>query len=261
MAEGAGGDAILTERTFKEMFDEGILPSGNTFELMEDTVDTAIRVAEVNDAKTWKRKALEAFTITKRVGVHEVHEVGPEFIHGMLDTDVTFLSLAWAAQLNGSTLDLDGESVPCPSCARPFKQVDFGDLKCRALPAPLVGPQATYEVKGIEDSELPSSLKGCTMYVSHPTWMGSKSSMPESSWDKEAAVNLYRALSSIRASSTGGGTPRVPSIKGEARLIKASAVPKIIKTMDSCIPNFRMHLDMVCPHCREVAVIPFSQGL
>ena len=44
--DGANG---LVEMTFKEMFDKEVLPSGQPFTLMPDTVEIAWKVAEISD--------------------------------------------------------------------------------------------------------------------------------------------------------------------------------------------------------------------
>ena len=252
---------VLEESTFENLFKQNRLPSGHSFELMPDTVETALRVAEVNDSKSWKEKALQAYVVCKKIGHFDVQEQGPGFIHNLLDTDVTFLSLAWAAQMNGTTIGLEEGGVPCPTCSVAFKEVNFGDLKIHCRPTPIGGPDGMFKVDAVSDAELPNSLQGCTLFVTDPTWQLAKSKLTDSSWGVPQAVILHRMMCTLRASSQGGTAPRALSLKGEVNKLKSSVIPKVVQVMNDNIPHFVMQLDLKCQHCGEVAVVPFEQAL
>ena len=144
MGDNEGAESPLREVTFEQLFAEGLLPSGHPFELMPDTVETGLKVAEVDDNFIWRQKALEALVVLKSVGEHQLHEEdspGIEIIHGMLDADVMFLAMGWSAQMNGFSIKLN-EGVPCPSCASPFTEIPFGGLVIHARAAPEDGPSS-----------------------------------------------------------------------------------------------------------------------
>lgn len=248
----------LKVSTFQELFDTEVLPSGHRFELMPDTIEVALKIAEVADGISWKKKALQAHVVAKKVGPHDVQEQGPQFVHSLLDADVTFLSLAWSAQMNGMALNLD-EGVPCPMCATPFKKIDMGGLKIHSRSTPAGGPDGYFEVKDIPDEWLPKSIQSCTLMVMDPTWQGARQKLPESSWTIPEAVMIRRMAASLYAARDGGGPRGVTW--AEFQKISAKAIPNILKVMNAHLPHFEFHLDMECENCREVAVIPFEQGL
>ena len=249
----------LVEITFKELYDQDRLPSGHSFQMMPDTVEIAMKVAEIDDTIKWKHRALQAFTVTKSVGGNDLQEDGPEYVHHMLDTDVLFLSLAWSTQMNGFTMDL-AQGVPCPSCSHPFKMIDFGGMKIMVRSKPVGGPNAMFPVDDIIDDELPESLKGTKILVTDPTWKDARSKVPDAAWDRPEAVILHRMATCV-LTSRDGGQPRVPSGSGEVMKMKQKTIPKILKVMTQNIPFIRQELEMPCVNCKEVAIIPFEQAL
>lgn len=258
----SGTKSTLVEVTFEQLFKEGRLPSGNTFELNDDTVDVAIRVAEVNEQRKWAEKANQAFIVTKRVNGIELHGengTGIEFMYNMLDTDILFLSLAWSAQMNGMDIDLE-EGVPCPSCGREFTSVPFGNAVFFARQEPVGGPNAVFPVDGIDKTHLPKTLRDSSIFVVDPTWKAARSNVSERSWDNTEVVLIYRALSAVRCSSSGGGI-RAPSMNGELKQIRPRALRPIVETLNSHVPYFKASLDLKCTGCKSTAVVPFGQGV
>jgi hypothetical protein len=253
----------LQQTTFKQLFDAGVLPSGHTFELMPDTVDIALRVSEVGDALPWSKKALQAYIVAKNIGGHELHDegLGAEFIHGMLDIDVIFLSLAWTAQLNGMALKLS-EGVPCPGCNAPFREVPFGNIVIFSRPAPVSGPDATFRLDKVDDAVLPPSLKNGTFFLTDPTWRAARQNVSEKSWSIPEVVAIHRALSCLRFSSNGNkGAPRAVSFKAEGMKLSTAVVAGFVRKLDEFVPHFHPTLDLVCKECEQVSVVPFEQGL
>lgn len=254
----------LEEVRFKDLFEREVLPSGHPFKLMPDTVDTALKVAEVNDGIVWRKKALQAYAVTESVAgmpLRGEDSHGVEFIHGMLDIDVVFLSLAWTAQMNGMSLSLE-EGVPCPTCAHPFMAVEFGNLKIYCRPQPMSGPDTTIQVEDVDESKLPKSLQGSSIYITDPTWKVARQNVAENSWSNPEVITMYRAMSALRASpKSGSGAPRALSMNGEAKQIRMQTLNSVIKAMDMFVPHFEQHLELVCENCGETSVVPFDQGL
>lgn len=257
------GASQLQEATFEQLFQEEILPSGHPFKLMPDTVDTALKVAEVDDVHVWKEKALQAYIVTASVGGVDIHGedgYGPGFVHGMLDIDVVFLTLAWTAQMTGMDLEIT-EPVPCPGCTNPFTKIPFGNLKVHRRVAPVDGSNAVFEVDGI-DKGLPKSLMDGTLYVMDPTWQAARQHVSKKSWETPEIVAVYRTLSTLRFSSKGSkGPPRMVSMQGEGKQMSTKTLGLISEQMRTFVPHFEMHLDLICEKCKEVSVIPFEQGL
>ena len=254
----------LTKMTFKELFESETLPSGHPFVLMDDTVDIALKVAEVSDAHVWRKKAMQAFVVTKSVGGVELHSDGDEgggveFLHNMLDLDVVFLSLAWTAQLNGMSVKLE-EGVPCPSCTHLFHEVPFGDLvinsRTRSEASGFV------PVEGIPDEQLPRSIRGKKLFVKDPTWQAARQFVAERSWSNTDVVSIYRTMSSLYAEAGDKNSPpRALSMQGEAKKMSTRALNTCTDVLEKHIPNFQMHLDLKCKKCKEISVIPFGEGV
>ena len=251
-------ETTLQETTFKELFDAGRLPSGAEFELMPDTVEIALAVAEVSDPFQWKKKALQAFTVTKTVAGLDVQEAGPNFVYNMLDTDVIFLSLAWTTQLNGTKLDID-EGVPCPTCNHLFRDIDFGNLKLYCRGSQGTGP-SVFAIEGVNEDHLPKSLQGGKLAIGDMTWKAARRGVSEQSWENIEAVKMHRVLSGLRLIKGEAQQPR-DVMTAESKKMKATVLRHAAEAMDSNIPHFDMQLNMKCTKCDEVSVVPFTQGL
>lgn len=248
----------LISMTFKELYSAGLLPSGATFELMPDTVEVALAVAEVSDPYQWKKKALEAFTITKTIGGIDVQEHGPELVYNLSDTDVIFLSLAWTAQLNSTKMPIEG-GIPCPTCNKLFHDVDFGELKVNCRQA-LDNSPKMFLIDGIDEKDLPKSLRGGKLAIGDMTWKQSRQRVSEASWENPEAVKMHRILSGLHLMKNNNGKTRFVAF-AESRKMRAGVLKSAAKTMDENIPSFEMTLGMVCNYCGEIAAVPFTQGL
>lgn len=257
---GQGNETTLVETTFKELFEQERLPSGNSFELMPDTVEVALAVAEVNDPFQWKKKAIRVFTVTKKVAGHDVQDAekgGPAFVQRMLDTDVIFLSLAWTAAINGTKIDVEDGGVPCPTCATRFKDIDFGNLKIWARGKP--ADTGIYHVPDIDAGDLPKSLAHGQLCVRDATWMAARRGVSDQSWENPEAVKMHRTMASLMLDREGKGARDVSF--SEAKQMRARALVKAARVMDQHIPHFEMQLEIRCAKCKEAAIIPFTQGL
>lgn len=260
--DASGGESPLQEITFEQLFKEGRLPSGYPFELMPDTVETALKVAEVDDLYVWRKKALEAHVVLRSVAEHTFHEddsPGVEFIHGMLDTDVIFLALAWSSQMNGFKIRLS-EGVPCPSCASAFMEIPFGNLRIFARTAPIEGPEGIFPVEGMDQNLLPKSIRGGSLFVCDPVWKVVRRYVAEKSWESAEVVAMYRAMGSLRHSSKSAKSPRAVAI-AEAKQMSARTLRMIIDTLDRFVPHFEGSVDLKCEQCKSVSIVPFEQGL
>lgn len=244
--------------TFQELFDRSVLPSGVPYELMDDTVEVALAVAEVSEPAPWKEKAIRAFTVTKSVGNINVQEQGPKFVLNMLDTDVIFLGLAWTAQLNGTKLDIEEGGVPCPTCNHPFKSVDFGALELNVRDQNLTEPPV-FRVEGIDPKMLPKSIQGSTLGIRDMTWSQSRKGVSEKVWEKPEAVKMHRILSGLVSINANGGVRDVHY--SESKGMRAGVLRRVADVMDENIPNIEMQLKMTCEKCKGIAIVPFTQGL
>jgi hypothetical protein len=250
----------LIKTTFKELFNAGRLPSGHEFELMPDTVETMLRVAEANDAFPWKEKASQALAVTARVGSSDVQKEGVEFIHSMLDMDVLFLAMAWTSQLHGFEIKLGRDGIPCPACNAAIKAVPFGDTPMHVRPEPVSGPAGVNKVTNVPDG-MPASLKSCTLYFTDPTWQAARQHIAERVWSSPEVVGPYRVIAALRASSTDGSGVRPISVQAEGRQIKARAMAELVQQLDEFVPHFDPTLLLVCPSCKTASEIPFDTGV
>ena len=256
-------NSTLELKTFEELFNEERLPSGLAFKLMPDTVETALKVAEADGTQPWKKKALQAYTVTRVVGDVDLHDEeegqSPEFVHHMIEADVIFLTLAWSAQLNGTSMALT-ESVPCPTCAHPFKEIGFGNLKVLCRPDVVGGPSAMWPVEDVVDADLPKSLKGHSMYVVDPTWTRSKKGLSERSWGNQDVVAIHRAAASMRVAKSGKKSPR-SVVRPEWMALRTRTLNSVIKVMEQHIPHFEERLELKCKNCENISIVPFNEGL
>lgn len=265
MGNDKGHKSQLEETTFAQLFKEERLPSGHSFELMPDTVETALNVAEIDDILMWRKKAKQAAAVLKSVGGTNLQDSGEDdsgfrFVERMLDTDVVFSALAWSAQLNGMSIKLS-EGVPCPSCAHPFREIPIGDVKVFARPAPIgdSGLPSTWPVE-IDDEDLPAAIRGGTISVSDPTWKNARINVADRSWDNSEVVTIYRGVSCLWFTKKGKA-PRNVQSRTEGRKIRAKAVQRAVEALDEHVPHFEPRIEMVCTSCKQVSVVPFDQGL
>lgn len=250
----------LTVRTFDELFREERLPSGNSFKLVEDTVDNALKLAEQDHPQTYMKKALQVHTVLKSVGGMTLHgddSPGVELVNGMLDTDVVFLGLAWTAQMSDMTIMLD-EGVPCPYCGDKWHKVPFGNLKVMCRDQPASGSDAKLTIE-VDPAYLPSSM-GTKLIVSDPTWENARRHIPERRWTSTDHIEMHRAMSCVTVESSSGGI-RQPSLKGELRKMRMRAIEGINEALAANTPHMQMHLDLKCEGCGKVTHLPFDQGV
>lgn len=257
MGEQEAGVSELQEISFEELFRQERLPSGHEYELMPDTVENALSVAEASDARPWKHKVMQAFAVTKSIGSISVQEQGWDYMQNILDTDLVFIGLAWSAQLNGMEFDLS-EPVPCPACGHAFKKIGFSNLKIHVRPTPMQGP-GVWPVEDLDKDLLPDSLKKGQIMVSDTTWLAARKNIGEAQWENQDVVNIHRAMASLRV-STSGNAPRAV-IMAEARKMSAKSLVAITREMNRHIPYFEQSLDLECKKCKSVSTVPFSQGL
>jgi hypothetical protein len=264
--EGQGEEpqGPLVKATLREMYELGRLPSGYRFELMPDTIETALKVASVDHPQLHVRKAMQAAVVLSRVGDHMLHqsersEDDLNIVMHTLDADVQFVSLAWAAQLEGLDLKLK-EGVPCPACAAKIAEIPFGDISLFVRPEPVVGQAAVWDVKLDDTGSLPSSIKSGELKIVDPTWGAARSDIPEKQWSSAEIVATMRAAAAIRYKD-GGKPPRALSRKAEFMKMRTKDVGAIVKAMDLVVPHFESFLDLKCKSCGEVIKIPFDQGL
>lgn len=253
----------LATRKFQDMFVEGVLPSGYSFELMPDTVGTAVAVASVDHTQIYMKKALQCLGVLKRCGDHVFHEQPAEkdalFINHMLDVDVMFISMAWAAQLEGLSLKMK-DGVPCPGCGTKFMEIPFGDVEVYCRPRPLVGPAAVWDVKLEDKSSLPKSLLDGELKIMDPTWSGARRELSEKQWTNAEVVAIHRAAGALKYKG-GSGPPRDVSKKAEFWNFRVKDIGAVVRAMDLVIPHFDNSLSLVCSGCSEISRIPFDQGL
>lgn len=247
----------LTVMTFKELFDMERLPSGHSFELMPDTVENALSVAEASDVRPWKEKVLQAFAVTSKIGTHNVQEQGFTFLSSVLDTDLIFLGLAWSAQLNGMTFKLE-EPAPCPSCGAPFHEIGFGGMKVHVRESPLETP-GVWKIDGIEKTMLPKSLHNGDLMCGDMTWEDARKNVSETTWENQDVINIHRVMASLKVSS-GGKLPR-HVVSAESRKMSARALKHVAAEMNKHIPYFEPGIDLECQKCKSVSTVPFNQGL
>ena len=253
------GKTKLREVTFGSLLDSETLPSGHRFELMPDTVDVALRVAEAHDPAPWRRKLMQVLAVTKSVGGKDVRENGgADFLGRLLDSDVVFLALAWTSIMNGRKIDIS-ESIPCPSCAARLDSVELNPLVVYARQEPPDGPATYYPVE-VEDEFLPQSMRGGSISVAEPTWIQARRRIPENTWENVEVIAMNRAMGAIHVSSGKGKAPRLVSV-AEARKMRMRGLQAVISTMEDSIPHIKPVISLSCKECGVASDIPFEQAV
>ncbi len=253
-------ESTLNVRTFDELFREKTLPSGHSFELAADDVDTALTVAEQDHSLIYMRKALQAHCVVKSIGGRNIHGengLGVEFINGLLDTDVIFIGLAWTAQMENMNIELDS-GVPCPYCSHPWMKIPFGNLKIWCRNQPVSGMENSVSM-AVDKGLVPKSM-GTELVIVEPTWESSRRHVPEKRWESQEHIMINRAMSAVRVRSSDGSSLRQPSYKGELRKMRMQAINQVSKVLDSTVPFIERQLDLHCENCGKVSHIPFDQG-
>ncbi len=255
---GEAGKSKLVKSTLGEMVDAGVLPSGCQFDLMPDTVEVALRVAEASDPYKWKEKLLQVLAVTSSVNGENIREKGGvDFLGGLLDTDVVFLALAWTHVMNDRRIKLN-EAIPCPQCASPFAEIPLDVIGVSRRESKPSGPFPMFEVDGLNDDMLPTSLKGNTILVGEPTWIAARKNIPENSWDKPDAIRIYRSLCALYAQNKEGKAPRQVS-RTEAVKIKMRGVHAIAQCLDDNVPSIDSSMVITCSECGSESEVPFEQ--
>lgn len=266
MDESSGAPAAATLRPvkFQELFDSGKLPSGFTFELMPDTVGIGLKVAECGEKVPWKRKAEQAGVTVASVAGEDIQSMKPKdrvtYFGAMLDTDVAFLSMAWLAQTNDTSIKLDPSSnIPCPTCGARFERIPFGGLVVHSREAPVGGPNSHYPLD-LEPSLLPASMREGRVLLVDPTWMAARQAIPENSWDDHVTVRVHRIGASMRFVK-GADVPRMLSRKGEFEQLRTRVIERAASALDLHVPYIERHFGLECTHCGSEVRIPFDLGL
>lgn len=245
-------------RKLADLLDSGTLPSGAQFELKPDTVAVGLKVAEAKDSQPWREKLMQVLAVTETVNGVNVREAGGvPYLGSLLDTDIVFLSLAWTASVNGNSLTLP-TPIPCPECTAPFTSVDLGLIEVVCYDNTLQGPE-TYEVIEFDEqlrSRFPVSLREGEIVIIPPTWMASRSKIPLSSMSSAAAVDMYRAMTSLGVRKSAEQPRSV--VLAEARELPMAAVQKIITVMNERIPSFRRVIKFNCTTCKAEIDVPFG---
>ena len=265
-ADTSGPQSALVESSFGDMLDRSVLPSGVPFELMPDTVDVALKVAEANDPKFWRKKLLQVLAVTKSISGVDLHgqEKGSagnpvDMLGTMLDADVTFLALAWTAEMNGRKIKLS-EGIPCPQCAKPFTEISLAPLKvfCRSVAG---GPTSHFhQVDDLDRTKFPGSLAEGKIFVGDPQWTASRKSIPENSSTNLEVVRMHRVMCSLYHQSAGSAAPRQVSAV-ETKKIRMSELNKLSDAMDHNVPRIDAGIALVCAECGMEARIPFEQAI
>lgn len=251
-----------------ELFNIGRLPSGNTFELVEDTVENSVRQGSIDHHLVHTKKALQACCVLAKVGDYtfgrgtkEARDEDLNVINHMLDVDVQFVGLAWAAQLEGLTVKLADGGLPCPHCAEKLASVPFGDLGIFCRDAPLTGGQAIFDVKLSDEDRLPPTLVGTSLKIVDPLWLPARQSLAENQWKFADVISVNRAAAALMCASGPNSAPRPLSRQAEFNKLRTKHVNDVVTAMDLVVPHFEPVLNISCTHCKKTITIPFDQGL
>lgn len=252
----------LKDMTFGEMLDQCILPSGTPYELMPDTVEVALKVAEADDGSQWKKKLLQTLAVTKTVGGVDPRDAqggGVGFLGSLLDADVVMLALAWTAEMNGRKLKLQG-GIPCPQCADNWTELDLRPLGVRTFnKAKSPDEPAEYVPVECNVDRLPASLKG-GLRVGLPSWRDARKDVPANHWENTEVILLHRMTCALYTTATSGKSVRQVS-RAEARALPMEAIRAIQDTMLVAVPHIQPFIRIVCPHCGMEGDVPFDQAL
>lgn len=250
--------AKVIVRTLADLLDSNTLPSGVSFELKPDTIDTGLKVAEAKDSQLWREKLMQVLAVTESIGGKNVKEAGGvSFLGSMLDTDIVFLSLAWTAVVNGSALTLPSP-IPCPECTAPFTSVDLGLLEVVCYDGQVQGADAyvLVEFDSKFRTRFPESLREGEIVIIPPTWLSARSRVPANSVQSQVSVDMYRAMTSLGIRK-GTEQPRGISL-AEVRMLPMAALQTVISTMSEHVPSFKRIVKFHCNACNTDIDVPFG---
>lgn len=251
----------LRQCTLNDLVDNGKLPSGHTFELKPDTIDTALAVGEASDPLAWREKALQCLAALKTVGGKPVQGLGGvNFIGGMPDVNVLAVLLAWTSETNGRELAMS-ESVPCPECRAPFTKVPLGTVKFFVRDEPLDGPDAIFpiELTDRDRARMPDALKSAVFALRAPTWRAAQQNLTKALAQKPEVVLVHRVLAALMYKSDESGKfAPVPTALG--RSMPLSFMQQVAKVMDTCVPYMAREITITCGTCSTEIDIPFDQA-
>lgn len=259
-------ESSLVSKKVSELISEGMLPSGNPFELEVDSVGNMEAVASAKEDKFSAEKALKASKVVKTVGGVPMPKADRRaaltFVNSMLDVDVQFLSIAWMVQLHGDSIELDDGSAACPNCMTPIPEVPIVDVEFTSRLTPASGVSSFHRTDIVADESWPKSVQGHRVVIVDPTWAASKSRLDAETWTNSDIVNLHRLFACIRVQNAETeSAPRMMSRKAEFENLRSKHVKLLDAEIDKFVPSLNPVLVLSCKACGEEIKIPFDQGI
>jgi hypothetical protein len=256
---GTDGPTVK-ESSLGSLLDSDTLPSGHRFALKPDTVEVALSVAEATGATKYHEKLAQVSRVIESVDGKNVAESGGvDFLQGMLDTDIVFISLAWTLQNNGRSLAMK-DGVQCPKCATKITSIDLSEIRIFAADvagADAIKPSSLRKVE-VDPELLPPVLKSGGVYVGTPTWYTARRDVPDASWTNQEVVKIHRVLSVLHAKSTDGQSMRALA-RAEARGLRTAVVKAAALVLDDHVPYIVPSLIIICSACKDRFEVPFDQ--
>lgn len=243
--------------TLRELVDAGRLPSGVEFELMPDTIEVALGVAEANAVSKWQEKSAQVLAVVKTIDGKDVREAGGlNYINQLPDVDVAFIALAWTASVSDYSISLS-ESVPCPNCASPINNIDLGPLEVfayRDRPSPF----PMYRID-VDDRHLPDLYKENGLFVTCPTWMSARSRVADLHWSNMQVIAARRVMSAMHAGMASGSPRQLAD--AEAKRLPTACMRAATVCMKFHVPHIPEVIRVTCPICKSEISAPFDQGM
>lgn len=254
----------LATTTVKALLAEGRLPSGVSFTLVPDTIENSLALEEVEDSAPIKKKAVQAACVLQSVGPYTFRQDGlkskeadAQFVSLMLDTDVQFIALAWAAYVDGFSVSLSEEGIQCPNCARSITELKFDGLNVFVRNTPISGKFVNFDMPNPEN--LPPSLVGASFQLCDPTWDRARKFVPVAHWGNNDIMNANRAYASMMVTGRDGSV-RPVSHAAEFLKMRTKHVSAVVDAIKDFVPHFDTGVDIACPSCGVATRLPFKAG-